>query len=292
MRTCGHLMAATLVAASVAACASQVSPSPNLEVGTDTATYSQLATLPPPTQKFVVAVYDFPDQTGQFKQADNFQTLSRAVTQGAAAMLIDVLQETGHGRWFTVAERKNLENLLKERQIIREMRAAVSKTPEPLRTLTYAGVIIEGGIVGYDTNLTTGGLGARYLGIGGDVQYREDVVTIYLRAVSTQTGVVLRSVRASKKIISYGATASIFKFVSFKKLLEFETGFTSNEPATLALKQAIEQAVYSLVLEGFEHGLWSFQDPMAGQALLRDYWVNRDVTIPETPPVSATTSIQ
>lgn len=290
MKTCIRLCAAMLVAASLSACAAQVSPSPSLEVGTDTRSHLQVATLPPPNRRVVVAVYDFPDLTGQFKQAENFQTLSRAVTQGASAMLVGVLQDAGGGAWFKVAERKNLENLLKERQIIREMRATFEKAPQPLEPLLYAGVIFEGAVVGFDTNMTTGGLGARYLGIGGDVQYREDVVTIYLRAVSTRTGEVLRTVHASKKIISYGASAGIFKFVSFKKLLEFESGFTSNEPATLALKQAIEEAVFALVLEGSEQGLWGFHDQEAGKSLIRQYRQSRDTAaVPPVPETAAST---
>src|SRR3546814_8620815 len=43
------------------------------------------------------------------------------------------------------------------------------------------------------TNTLTGGMGAQYLGIGAHTQYREDNVTVYLRAVSTNTGEILKS---------------------------------------------------------------------------------------------------
>ena len=48
-------------------------------------------------------------------------------------------------------------------------------------------MILEGGIIGYDSNIETGGRGARTLGIGGQTQYRRDVVIVSLRAVSTLT---------------------------------------------------------------------------------------------------------
>ena len=72
-----------------------------------------------------MAVYGYRDQTGQFKplaQGAMVQTLSRAVTQGATSILIKALQDAGNGRWFTVIERERLDNLLKERRIIADMR--------------------------------------------------------------------------------------------------------------------------------------------------------------------------
>ncbi|MEQ1673193.1 MAG: CsgG/HfaB family protein, partial [Hyphomicrobium sp.] len=81
-----------------------------------------LRELPPPVQKVAIAVYGYTDQTGQFKPVDNVQTLSRAVTQGATSVLIKALQDAGEGAWFTVVERERLDNLMKERKIIADMR--------------------------------------------------------------------------------------------------------------------------------------------------------------------------
>jgi curli production assembly/transport component CsgG len=239
----------------------------------------ELRNLPPPEQQVFVAVYDFPDLTGQFKPSETVQTLSRAVTQGAAAILIDILREAGRGAWFTVVERQNLENLLRERQIIGEMRSRYRgrEPPPPIRPLLYAGIIIEGGIIGFDTNNLTGGVGARFLGIGGDVEYREDIVSIYLRAINSQTGEVLSSVRTTKRILSYGAAMNVFKFISFQDLLEVEAGFTTNEPGTLALREAIELAVYALVVEGAEDGLWNFGDQEAGREITTAYYEQQDL---------------
>jgi curli production assembly/transport component CsgG len=119
-------------------------------------------------------------------------------------------------------------------------------------------------------------VGAAFLGIGGRTEYRQDTVTVYLRAVSVRTGEVLTTVTASKTIASQAIGASAFKFVAFKELLEAEAGLTTNEPDHLALQQAIEKAVYGLVLEGVDLKLWEFADRNAGWPLLWRYRNERD----------------
>ncbi|WP_404370181.1 CsgG/HfaB family protein [Sphingomonas sp. MMS24-J45] len=238
----------------------------------------ELLTVPVPAQPIPIAVYDFTDQTGQLKPSDSIQSLSRAVTQGGASMLVQSLRDAGAGRWFTVVERERLDNLLKERQIIREMRnryLGEKETPaEVLPSLLFAGIVLEGGIIGYDTNLKTGGIGARFLAIGGSTQYRQNSVTIYLRAVSVKTGEVLASVVTHKSIVSVSLNASTFKFVTFDELLEAEAGVSVNEPTQIAVQSAIEKAVYALIMEGAQDGprhLWSFSNGAAGSAALARY---------------------
>jgi curli production assembly/transport component CsgG len=87
---------------------------------------------------------------------------------------------------------------------------------------------------------------------------------------------VLTTVTASKTIASKAISGSAFKFVAFKELLEAEAGITTNEPDHLALQQAIEKAVYELVMEGVELKLWNFADPKAGWPLLWRYEQERD----------------
>jgi len=245
-----------------------------------TQTQSLLNQLPNPQRPVAIAVYGFTDQTGQFKPSDTGQTLSRAVTQGASAMLVKALQDAGNRNWFTVVERERLDNLLRERQIIGEMRKRYlgeqEIDPAALPALLFAGVLLEGGVVGYDTNTVTGGAGAAFLGIGARTEYRQDTVTVYLRAVSVRTGEVLANVTASKTIASQSLGASAFKFVAFRELLEAEVGITSNEPDQIALQQAIEKAVYGIVLEGVELDLWRFNDMAAAQPLLTAYRAERD----------------
>ncbi|MEM5517216.1 CsgG/HfaB family protein [Henriciella sp. AS95] len=245
-----------------------------------TETQSSLRALPPPRERAAVAVYSFEDQTGQFKPTSGVQTLSKAVTQGSTSVLLKALQDAGNRSWFTVIERENLDNLLKERQIIREMRRQYLGEEDvneaALPPLLFAGIILEGGIIGYDSNTVTGGAGARFLGIGAHANYREDKVTVYLRAVSVKTGEVITTVVASKKIASVGVASNVFRYVSFKELLEVDTGITTNEPDLLALRQATEKAVELLILEGADLGVWGFADRVAGADILEQYRAERD----------------
>jgi len=240
-----------------------------------TQTQTLLEALPAPSRPVAIAVYGFADQTGQFKPSETGQTLSRAVSQGGASILIKALQDAGNRQWFTIVERESLKNLLNERQIIREMRERYlgeqGVNPQALPALLFAGVLLEGGVVGYDTNTVTGGAGAAFLGIGGRTEYRQDTVTVYLRAVSVRTGEVLTTVTASKTIASQSLGANAFRYIAFKELLQAEAGFTTNEPDQLALQQAIEKAVYGLVLEGVDLKLWDFADAQAGWPLLWQY---------------------
>jgi len=252
---------------------------------------TQLQALPAPTRPIAVAVYGFVDQTGQYKPSETGQTLSRAVSQGGGSILVKALQDAGNRQWFTIVERESLRNLLNERQIIREMRERYlgeqEVNPQALPALLFAGVLLEGGIVGYDTNTVTGGAGAAFLGIGGKTEYRQDTVTVYLRAVSVRTGEVLTSVTASKTIASQSLGANAFRYVGFKELLQAEAGYTTNEPDQVALQQAIEKAVYALVLEGVELKLWDFADPNAGWPLLYEYQRDRDGEVDEAQVAEA-----
>ena len=253
---------------------------PEAYIPDKTQTQRLLERLPTPTRPISIAVYGFNDETGQFKPTDSGQTLSRAVSQGGGSILVKALQDAGKRQWFTMVERESLKNLLNERQIIREMRERYlgeqNVSPQALPSLLFAGVLLEGGVIGYDTNTATGGAGAAFLGIGAHAEYRQDTVTVYLRAVSVRTGEVLTTVTASKTIASRAISANAFRYVGFKDLLQAEAGFTSNEPNQIALQQAIEKAVYDLVLDGVDQKLWDFADTKAGWPLLWEYRQERD----------------
>lgn len=211
----------------------------------------------------VVAVYSFADKTGQRRPQATFANLSTAVTQGAEAFLIKALQDVGKGRWFEVVERVGIDSLTKERQLIRQMREAYEgSSAKPLAPMMYAGMIIEGGIVGYDSSVKSGGFAARMLGIGPQTQYSEDIVTVSLRAVSVNSGKVLATVTTQKTIYSAADSLAVLKF--FKdgtQAFELESGLTVNEPGTLAVKAAIEGAVVELIKEGEKKGVWNFEQP-------------------------------
>ncbi len=208
-----------------------------------------------------VAVYSFRDLTGQRRPQQNIASLSTAVTQGAEAFLIKALQDVGQGRWFEVVERVGIDNLTKERLIIRQMREAYEgSNAKPLAPMMFAGIIIEGGIVGYDSSTKSGGIGARVFGIGKQTQWTQDIVTISLRAVSVSTGKVLTTVTVQKTIISSADAVSALKFFDMgTRAFEGEAGLTINEPGTYAVKAAIEAGVVELIKDGAQKGLWNFK---------------------------------
>lgn len=226
--------------------------------------YTQkLRLLPSPKEKVVVAVYKFKDQTGQYKPSEFNANWSTAIPQGTTSILLKALEDS---KWFTTIERENISDLLNERQIIKSTRQEYASfqsaedqkiANQILPPLLFAGIILEGGIVSYDSNIMTGGAGARYFGIGGSTQYRQDRISVYLRAVSTNTGKILKTVYTSKTILSQSLNGSFFRYVDLERLLEAEVGITKNEPVHLAVKEAIEKAVYDLIIEGSKDQLWN-----------------------------------
>lgn len=232
-------------------------------LGEGSQTNVDLKSLPKPQEPIVVGVYKFRDQTGQYKESETGSTFSTAVTQGTTTILIKALEDS---KWFTPIERENLGNLLNERNIIRSTRQEYAKGNETiaenqLTPLLYAGVLLEGGIISYDSNILTGGFGARYFGAGGSVKYRQDRVSVYLRLVSTSNGKILKTVYVSKTVLSQAVDASLFRYVNFKRLLEVETGYTKNEPIHMAVTEAIEKAVEALIIEGIKDNIWQVNAP-------------------------------
>ena len=210
--------------------------------------------------KMTIGVYSFTDKTGQRAPSDTGASLSSAVTQGAEVWVIDALMELGNGTWFDVMERGGMDNLIKERQLIRSTRENYDTNAPNLDPMKFAGILLEGGIVGYDSNITTGGAGARYFGIGATTQYRVDTVTVSMRLVSVSSGRVLMTVAAEKSIASYASGADVFKFLDLgTKALELENGYTINEPTNYAVRAAIEAAIIELAYEGVRKNLWNFQ---------------------------------
>ena len=232
----------------------------------------ELQSLPPPERQAVVAVYDFPDLTGQRRDKDGIASLSSAVTQGGTALLISALTEAGNGKWFKVVERNRIDDLAKERQIVRQTRDEYEgEGANKLNPMLFAGLIIQGGIIGYDSNIQTGGAGARYLGIGGSTIYRKDQVVVALRGVSTNTGEVIMNVQVSKTVLSVGRDLSVFKFVDVgTKLVEAEAGMTENEANTMAVKMAIEEAVVQLIKQGIAKGYFKFDPKIVSEPMI-DY---------------------
>ena len=222
---------------------------------------------PPEGGPLPVAVYGFRDLTGQRKSQPLIASLSSAVTQGAENYLIKALQDVGDQRWFTVLERVGLENLIKERQMIRQMREQYQgRDAKMLPPMMFAGIIMEGGIVGYDSNTLTGGTGVRLFGIGASTQYQSDTVTVTLRTVSVSTGEILTTVTVTKTVLSYMDKITLLRFVgdgtslgANANALEGEIGGSINESINKAIDIAVQAAVIQTINEGARKGHWAFK---------------------------------
>ena len=251
----------------------------------------------PAGPKLSVAVYQFTDKTGQRKPTPGIASFSTAVTQGADVFLIKALQDVGHGQWFDVVERNNLDALTKERLIIKQMREAYEgKEAKPLMPMLFAGIIFEGGIIGYDSSVESGGTGYNFLGIGPSTQYSKDVVTISLRAIAVNTGKIVAAVTVTKIIYSTADSFAVLKSIepggnivsqvfdgttgavsATAGIFQFETGLTINEPGTLAVKTAVEAAVVEIIREGERKGVWDYRKPEQPRV---------QITPPATTPVA------
>ena len=222
----------------------------------------ELADIGKPFIKPTIAVYpnSFTDQTGQRRSNSTYASFSTAITQAPNAYLIRALKHAGEGHFFDVVERVGLDNLTKERQLIRSTRKDF-KEDKDLLPLTFAGLLMEGGVIGYESNVKSGGLGARYLGIGMTKEYRQDTVTVSLRTVSVSTGKVLTEVLTTKTILSVAISQDAFRFISSgTELVEIENGMVENESVNIALQSAVETAVLETIKLGVKNNLWSIPD--------------------------------
>ncbi|KQQ36166.1 curli production assembly/transport protein CsgG [Duganella sp. Leaf126] len=256
-----------------------------------TAASRDLQQLPPPKGRIAVAVYGIRDQTGQYKPSPD-SSFSTVVTQGASSLLVKALKDSG---WFVPVERENLQNLLTERKIVRalEMPQPADAPPVLIPPLLAASVLIEGGIVAYESNVRTGGAGARFLGIGMSAQYRVDQVTVNLRTVDIRSGQILQSVSTTKTIYAYELHPSVFKFVNVKDLVELEAGLTRNEPAQLCVSEAIASALGHLIVQGIRDQQWVLADPAQWSApVVQRYAAALPAPAPTSPAAAPPTSPQ
>ena len=110
------------------------------------------------------------------------------------------------------------------------------------------------------SDIKSGGIGARILGIQANRQYRQDIVTIILRLVNVQTGEVVLTTTVEKTIVSTSVGGDIFKYFDADTLLlEVEAGYARNEPVTFAIRKAIEKGVVDIINLGVDKGLWEFE---------------------------------
>jgi curli production assembly/transport component CsgG len=221
----------------------------------------ELRNLPPAQIRPTIAIYpnSFRDLTGQRRSNSTFALFSTAVTQAPEAFLIRAFKHTAGGKFFRVVERVGLDDLTKERQLIRSTRKDF-KEDNKMQPLLFAGLLVQGGVISYEANLKSGGSGARYLGIGTSKQFREDTVTISLRLVSVSTGEVLMETLVSKSILSTSVSQDVFRFIETgTELVEIEGGISENESVSIALQKAVETGVLNIINIGIERGYWKYE---------------------------------
>lgn len=259
-----RIVASTLLATAMTSGCASFAPQGNSDlvrsratVPYTTVTHGELVTLPQPRGIIRAAVYSFRDQTGQYKPNPS-NNLSTAVTQGADSILVKALIDS---KWFAPVERANLQNLLTERKIQQSSSLGSENTNKALTPVVPAQVIFEGSIVSYDSNIHTGGSGVRLLGIGTSQSYREDRVSLNLRLIDIDNGLILHSVMSTKSILSRKLDNGVFSYIDADKILELEAGFTFNEPSHIAVTEAIESALINLIAEGVVAGSMQLANP-------------------------------
>jgi curli biogenesis system outer membrane secretion channel CsgG len=295
----------------------------------------ELKSLEAPKRKINISVYNFPDLTGAFKPNDNYASYSKAVPQGAEAMVVDALIAAGNGSWFSVTERQGLQSLVQERRIVevalddqknrtqvmnnfvnkikeriekqkkkdnspdllknnndvlpesgavepgkgsgilanpnnQMANGLMGKQPNPptmqdipalpsqmyIPPLNPSEYIIEGGIIGYDSDVVTSGAGLKIMNIGGFGEVRKDTVSVNMRLVNVNTGRVVLSTTLTKGIFSQKLQGSGMGYVSIDRILEAEGGIGYNEPVFEALNLTIQSAVLDIVKKAQSQGIW------------------------------------
>jgi len=259
LKTRAALAGAALCLFSLAGCVTAPMPADsNATLTPPTRVTRDLTHLPAPKGRIVAAVYGFRDLTGQYKPSPD-SSFSSQVTQGGASFLIKAMRDSG---WFTPVERENLQDLLTERKIMRALETPDDKNRAVpvIGALAPASIVLEGGIVAYDSNVRTGGAGVAYLGLSASQQYRIDQVTVNLRAVDIRNGQILGSVSTTKTVYSYQVDTGIYRYIGFKDLLQAEIGMTRNEPQQLCVNEAIESALVHLIVQGVANQSWALKD--------------------------------
>ncbi len=146
--------------------------------------------------------------------------------------------------------------------------------------LQNAEYIIEGGIVGYDSDEVTGGGGLRLLNIGGFGEIRKDIVTVNIRLVNVKNGTIVLNRTLSKGIYSQKIQGSSFGYIDIDKILETEIGFSHNEPVFEALNLTIQTAILDIIRQGVTSKIWQYK-----QATINNNLANTQSAVKQQIPL-------
>ena len=168
-------------------------------------------------------------------------------------------------------EQRTLVRSKRELELLQTQQAIANLTEHQVPAIQAARYIVSGSIVGFDSNELTSGVGARFLGIGGDKKHRRDTVTVNLRVIDPISSEVVISVTTTKTIYAVGLQGGAYRFAAVDKILEIEAGVTKNELGSLAVRHGIELGVFALIAEGIKEGLWTTADPHEAEKILEIY---------------------
>jgi hypothetical protein len=130
--------------------------------------------------------------------------------------------------------------------------------------------------------------------VGAETKYSINQVTVNLRSVDVRTGQVVNSVSVTKTLFSHEISSSIYKYISYKTLLQAEGGYSTNEPSQLAVKEAIETAVIHLTLQGIASRVWSLKNEQDWYLpTVQNYMREAELQLadPESPPSGQNTTV-
>jgi curli production assembly/transport component CsgG len=256
-------------------------------IGSLAKTSPMLAQLPPAPRQITVAVYDFPDLTGQRKPTPPgavVSELSTAVTQGASSIMIEALKAAGSGTYFNVVDRTRDADQVRERSVIADSTGSPSNKPDKkadgkagssaananIRRLRPAEYIINGGLVAFERSVLISNSSLAILGIGGSKSVIRNYVSVTMRMVRADTAEVVASVTAYRSVdtdtagISSHSRASnglfpdtlLTKYPSPSDYLEADFSGTRNEMTQIAIREAIEAGLIELIDRGNQMALW------------------------------------
>lgn len=201
--------------------------------------HDALRAAPHPRQRVMTAVNSIQDQTGKL----SFGLFG----PDAGMMLAQALQNAGGGAWFAVVDRDSLDELAASHRFALDQ---PRRRPRAVR--------VDCTITSVDSALERGGDGAALLGASANSPYWRISVTMDLRASSVFPGPVPVQVSVREELYAAPLRDGGVKYASLGAQLPARTGFSAESPPELAVREAMEKAVYRLVLRATARKLWAF----------------------------------
>ena len=226
--------------------------------------FDQLAGFGEDNSSYTLAVMQFEDLSGTRSEGG----ISSAVASSGKLLTEYLLSAPQLRTKFSVYSRGALKDLLTERSLATQYEASrreklLKKTPPELIGLVTGNInpifdlpdmrpvdlLIYGAVVGYDKNLAESGSGAGIAGAAVRTKRSIDQLYVMVQLIETKTGRIRSVGTASQTVDSTLTSSGFLGFLSQYRILELEDGSAVNDPATIALFTALQEAI----LEMFDH---------------------------------------